>query len=134
MKSTFRDEALFYKTMKNTLSGLCATYVDDILQAGNDEFSDLVKNTEEKFQCKSRDYGNVQFPGIEIETRENGCQVHQKNHLSKLPILEKHSSFKNFRSLRAKLSWAVNSRPNIACVVAQSTQVMEEMFDKELEN
>ena len=131
MKSTLRDEAVFYKMMKNSLAGLCATYVDDILQAGNEEFSQLMKKTEEKFQCKSRDYDNVQFAGIEVESKDNGFDVPQKSYLSKLPTLEKHSTFKQFRSLRAKLSWAVNSRPDIACAVAQSTQVTEEMFGNE---
>ena len=131
MKTTLGDGALLYNTMEISLSGLCATYVEDILQAGNDEFSDLVKKTEETFQCKRRNYDNVQFAGIEIETNENGFHIHQKSYLSKLPILEKNSSFKHFRSLRAKLSWAVNSRPDIPCAVAQSTQVTEELFEKE---
>ena len=130
MKKTLGDGALFYKMMENSLSGLCATYVDDIVQAGNDEFSDLVKKTEEKFQCKGRNYDN-EFAGIEIETNDNGFHVHQKSSLSKLPILEKHSSFQQFRSLRANLSWAVNSTPDIACAVAQSTQVTEALFEKE---
>ena len=118
MKTTLGGGDLFYTTMENFLSGLRATFVAEILQAGNDGFSDLVKKTEEKFQCKSRNYDNVQFAGIEIETNENGFHVHQKSYLSKLPILEKHSSFKQFRSLHAKLSRAVNSRPDIACAVA----------------
>ena len=133
MKSTFGGEALFYKTMKNAFSGLCATYVDDVLQAGNDEFSHLVEKTEEIFQCKSTDYDNLQFAGIEVESKDTGFEVQQKSYLSKLSILEKNSSFEQFRSLRANLSSAMSSRPKIACAVVRRTQVTEEMFEKEHE-
>ena len=38
MKSTLGDEALFHKRVDNKLIGLCATYVDEILQTGNEHF------------------------------------------------------------------------------------------------
>ena len=133
MKSTLGDEALFYKRVDKKLTGLCATYVDDILQTCNDHFSHLVKKTEERFQCKNMDYDNLQFAGVEVQSKDSGFEVHQKSYLTKLPTLDKNSTFKEFRSLRAKLPWLVNSRPDIACAVAQSTQLTEGIFEKDQE-
>ena len=39
------------------------------------------------------------------------------------------STFKGYRSLRARLSWVTQSRPDIACAVAVATQVTEERFN-----
>ena len=78
-----------YKTLKNSLTGLCVTYLDDVLKSGNEEFSNFVRKTEETFECKSRDYDNLQLAGMEVESRDNGFEVHQKSYLSKLPKLER---------------------------------------------
>ena len=36
MKASLTDAAFFFKRVREKLTGLCATYVDDCLQAGTD--------------------------------------------------------------------------------------------------
>ena len=47
----------------------------------------------------------------------------QKLYIESLSLLSKDADFEFFRSMRAKLSWASNSRPDIACAVAFAAQV-----------
>jgi hypothetical protein len=41
-----------------------ATYVDDILQTGDDEFQKLAEGTLRKFRCRDREWDKLQFSGI----------------------------------------------------------------------
>jgi hypothetical protein len=125
MESTTGDPALFFKTIGNKLSGLCATYVDDTLQAGDQTFVKLSEQRQGRFQCQPREWNNVQFAGVEIETGEPEIIVHQQRYISKLMPLCKQATFKQFRSLRAKLSWITQTRPDVSCAVALAAQVTE---------
>ena len=129
MKASVTDAAFFFKRVKEKLTGLYATYVDDCLQAGTEEFCHQAKCVERKFKCRPRDYDKVQFAGIKIESTPNKFQVHQRHYISKIKKINRHASFKDFRSLRAQLSWATQSRPDIACAVAQAAQVTEDLFN-----
>ena len=55
--------------------------------------------------------------------------MHQKHYIYKIKEISKEGSFKDFRSLRAQLSWATQSRPDIACSIAQAAQVTEDLFN-----
>ena len=131
MKASVADAAFFFKRIKEKLAGLCATYVDDCLQAGTDEFCQQAKCVERKFKCRPRDYDKVQFAGIKIESTPNGFQVHQKHYISMIEEISKEGSFKDSRSLRAQLSWDTHSRPDITCSIAQAAQVTEDLFNSD---
>jgi hypothetical protein len=68
---------------------------------------------------------------VEINTEEDGFRLHQQRYIKKLSTLHDLSPFKECRSLRAKLSWVTNTRPDISCAVAQSAQVTEKLYDEE---
>ena len=104
MKACVTDAAFFFKRIREELARLYATYVDDCLQAGTDEFCQPAKCVERKSKCRPRDYGQVQFAGIKIESTPNELQVHQKHYISKIKEIRKDDSLKGFRSLRAQLS------------------------------
>jgi hypothetical protein len=55
----------------------------------------------------------------------------QERYIESLSLLSKYADFESFRSMRAKLSWASNSRPDIACAVAFSAQVTPTTYAKE---
>jgi hypothetical protein len=55
MESTTGVPALFFKSIEETLSGLCATYVDDTLQAGDKRFVELSELKQRRFQCRPRE-------------------------------------------------------------------------------
>ena len=128
MDSAVNDAALFFKTAGEELLGLCATYVDDALHAGDKEYSDMSKKTEKTFKCRPRERDNVQFAGVEIESKGEENKIHQKLYISKLIQLMANEDFAAFRSLRAQLAWVLQTRPDIACAVALLTQVTEARF------
>ena len=64
MESTTTDGALFFKLLGDKLSGLCATYVDDCLHAGDPAYQKLSQKTEGQFQCRPREWDNVEFGGV----------------------------------------------------------------------
>ena len=76
MKASVTNAAFFFKRVKEK-PGLCATYVEDCLQAGTEQFCQQAKCVERKFKCRPGDYDKVQFAGIKIESSLNGFQVHQ---------------------------------------------------------
>ena len=122
------DGALFFKHLDDKLKGLCATYVDDTLQAGDRDFQKLTENTLRKFECGKREWDNTEFAGVQIETLPEEFQIYQTRYIENLKPLAKYANFSNCRSFRAQLSWVANTRPDIACAVAKSAQVTEEQF------
>ena len=57
--------------------------------------------------------------------------MHQKHYISKIKEISKEGSFKDFGSLRAQISWATQSRPYIACSIAQAAQVTEDLSNSD---
>jgi Reverse transcriptase (RNA-dependent DNA polymerase) len=104
MESTIDDTALLFKRKGDKLIGLCASYVDDTLQAGNSDFIKLSEQTINKFKCRPREWNNVQFAGVEIESKDSEIIMHQRRYISKLKTLDKDVTFSHLRSFRAKLS------------------------------
>lgn len=127
------DEALLLNLMKGSLQGLCATYADDIPQAGNEDFYYDTRSIERKFQYKAREFDNIHFAGLHVETCENCFELHQRTYISKLQLPPNPCDFKAFRSLRAMLSWVVNTRLDIVCRIEISAQVTEIMFKGEMD-
>ena len=80
--------------------------------------------------CKPRQYGNTQFSGVEIETTHNGFSIHQKSYINKIKMPEEFT-FKTFLSIRSKLAWIAQTRPDVACSVALLAQITEEAFEKD---
>ena len=57
MTPTVSDSALFFKTVHGKLCGILGSYVDDTITAGDVEFQEESKITENKFESKKREYG-----------------------------------------------------------------------------
>jgi hypothetical protein len=133
MERTTFDSAFFYKVLDEKLGGMCATYVDECLHAGTDQYSKSAEKTELRFQCREREYGNVMFAGVEIRKSEDGFVMNQRSYVDKLMFLNKTPNFSDYRSVQAKLDWTTHTRPDVFCAVAQAAQVTEEVFAKEPE-
>ena len=131
MVPTTLDPALYSMKIQDALMGLCATYVDDTLQAGNTMYQEMTKLTLQKFKCREREFDNVKFAGIEIDTVDDGFHVHQTRYTKKLTKFPKDASFKDYRKLRAKLAWLTHTRPDICCAVALSAQLTEPKFNED---
>lgn len=102
MHTCVSDAALFYKRLGSEHIG--TAYVDDTLHAGTKYYSKLCEETEKKFNCKKREWDNIQLSGLEIETHMDENKTHQNSYISKIQPLRADSNYAAFRSLRAKLS------------------------------
>jgi hypothetical protein len=78
-----------------------------------------------------RDIENVTSTGIEINASTDGFLFHQQQYIFKLDKLSDLSIFQRYRSLRAKLSWAGNTSPDISCAISHASQVTDSMYAKE---
>lgn len=129
MEQAAGDLYLFFKTSLGKLLGLSGTYVDDNLRAGKEPFrKQSTDTTTTTFDAKRNEEMPFTFTGIEVSGRYRQRQLSQKRYIEKLCLLMKDCDFKSFRSMRAKLSLVVNSRPDIACAIAFASQVTENTF------
>lgn len=129
MKPCIRDSAVYFKQNGNKLIGLCATYVDNTLHAGNKKYSKLSKQRETEFTCKIGAWDNLQFSDLHIRTCGKESRLSQKSNVKNMTVPRQNKNFSSLSSPRAKLSWASNSGPDIPCSVALLCQVTEETFN-----
>jgi hypothetical protein len=63
------DAAMFVKTIRRELSGMIFSYVDDILQAGDQRFVDLTKKKAERFEHKAPVFDKFKYIDLEFEKK-----------------------------------------------------------------
>ena len=108
------------------------SYVEDLLRVGNREFRDLWSHTHRRFETSGDDDLPVTFAGFEIARESDGSfTIDQTFYLKRLEQLDLSSTFENFRSLRMKVAWLANTRPDLQFEISQLAQVTQERFAKE---
>jgi hypothetical protein len=117
--------------LDSKLQGMCATYVDDALHAGNKVYKEITEKTMKRFKCRDKEMDDVTSAGVEIYTGTDGFQPHQQRYISTLDTLRDSNTFQRYRSLRAKLSLSANTRPDISCAIAQAAQVTDSIYANE---
>lgn len=75
MTGTTGDGA-FFKCMRDKLDGMCIAYVDDALQEGTKEYSNIAHKTEERFKCKGRAHDKINFVGVQVEKNDSKYMFH----------------------------------------------------------
>lgn len=128
MTPTALDVSLFFKTVRNQLSGLTGVYVDDSIHAGDVTFFKETDKTMAKFESRPRDMDKFTFAGIEVDTTPFGIRLHQRSYALKITSLSADCSFTDFRSKRQQLQWLTHTRPDIAYAVNRASQVTEKSF------
>lgn len=124
-QSNTSGSALFFKTFGNNLIGLSATYFDDTPHAGNYQYYQISKLTEQKFNCIPRQWNTVNFSWVQIEKLGTRIEMHQKSYISELREISEKSNYSDYRSLRAELLWFSNTRPDTCCFIARLAQIKE---------
>lgn len=117
---------MFFKWFMNMLMDLYGTHVDSILQAGEKS-----KNKEKNYGIKTRFY-SMGYDASEAMHNWILCDVgnfsdrkfSQAHYVKRLSFL-KGSTFHEFRSLMALLSWLVHTMPYISSGVSFASQVRE---------
>ena len=125
MDTTCGDLSFFFKRSEVGLEGLSRVVVDDTIQCVTDQFLDHTRQTMDRFKSKERVMDNVVFAGIHIRQEGGEAMLTQESYALKLKKMDEAADYKAFRSVRAKLAWLVNSRPEICCAVAKLAQVRE---------
>ena len=88
MTRTTGDGAFFFKCIRDKLDGMYINYIDDVLQTGTKEYSDLAHKTEEKFKCKGRAYDKFNFVGVQVEKKDSEYDPPNVVHLEDRETLE----------------------------------------------
>lgn len=132
MKSCISETALYFKIVRDKVSGLCATYLHDTLHARGLKWSQLTKVTEGRLRGKARECNNIQFGGVQVKKADFEFELLQTSYISKLKEVPKEGNYSAYRSLWAKLAWSANTRPDAYCSAVKIAQVAEEGFKENM--
>ena len=114
----------------DNLIGVHASYVDDLLRAGTRSFREACQVTSATFETSPDEELPFTFAGIQIKKTNHGMlSIDQSFYLKKLEELPKDAAFPSFRSMRMRLAWMANSRPDICYAISQIAQITESIFN-----
>eukprot|EP00171_Calliarthron_tuberculosum_P022145 IDg22145t1 len=126
------DPALYTLTNNGDLHGLSGGYVDDLLRAGTPSFREHMQITREKFDMGPDEAPPCAFSGFQLSQNSEGLlEQNQKLYITKLEALPLDASFSDFRSMRMRLAWLANTRPDCLFEISQLAQVTSERFHAE---
>ena len=133
MKQLAGDFSFFFRKAANRLISMSGAYVDDILQASlPSDKPKLQKLMQENFDIRLNGQKDFTFTGIQCSTSDSLLRtMTQRDYIGRLKLLTSDTNFATFRSMRHKLAWVTNTRPDIACAVSMLTQVTERNFGQE---
>jgi hypothetical protein len=136
MKQATADYSLVFRIIGRTLVGMSGAYVNDLIHAGICGFNkEAVRLTKENFDVKDPVAPPMTFTGMQIGKSEDGVStISQVEYLSRRTQLPSSASWVQYRSIKAKLAWATNSRPDICCAISMCAQVTEQAFTRQSVN
>ena len=116
----------------NVLQGLSGWYVDDLIRSGNAAFKELARETNRKFEMADDQDLPCLFKGFSLSRHKDGTIIQdQHEYLKRLEELPADCSFNTFRSMRMKLAWLANTRPDCLLEISQLAQITERMFEED---
>lgn len=80
------------------------THIDDTLSRGSDQFIKETTSNLQKFEAKDKEFDNIKFAGVYIETLKNGFKLHQTSYVERIKPLPKCSPCNQFNSARASIT------------------------------
>lgn len=121
MNSIIYDTAQFFKNIGNRLKGMCTSYVKDFMYPGDKENSKITEETERKFQWernlqwKPREWYNIQFVGVHIESKIKSLSFIKKVYISMVNMIPRTANYTTFGSGIAKIASNTQTRPDTSC-------------------
>ena len=126
---TKADPSLYLAHDNDTLIGLNGSYVDDLLRAGTPTFRKTCSETLKRFETSGDEHPPFTFAGFNIAKRTDvPYAIDQLFYLKKLEELDQSSSFNDFRSMRMRLAWLANTRPDLQFEISQLAQITGQRF------
>ena len=124
------DASLYFSFRRGDLIGINGIYMDDLLRAVSDELQEICQQTHEKFERSGDQSLPLTFAGVSINRHQDGkLSMDQTFYLQKLECIESSSDFQSFRSMRMRVAWLANTRPDMQFEISQLAQVTKERFD-----
>ena len=104
----------------------------DLLRAGKQEFKELCQKTHHRFETSGDDSLPLTFAGLTVSKKHEGfLTIDQTFYLQKLECIESTSTFANFRSMRMRVAWLANTRPDLQFEISRLAQVTEVIFKQD---
>ena len=126
---TKTDPSLYFAHANGEIIGLSGSYVDDLLRAGTPEFRTSSSRTHVRFETTGDEDPPFTFAGFNIAKRSDvPYAIDQLFYMKKLEELELSSSFDQYRSMRMRLAWLANTRPDLQFEISQIAQVTAQRF------
>ncbi len=115
----------FFRRTRGHLTGLLASYVNEMLACSDSSFSQLTEEVRKRFEVKSREYDKMRFSGVYIDLSDSGFNIHQRPYIDRLKPLQSDANFALLRQYRSQLLWIIHSRPDVCVVASKLAQVTE---------
>ena len=131
LKPSAADQSLHFHFGNEDLAGINGTYVDDVLPCDTSYF--------EKIQAYLRSVRNywhgelpITFASLNIHRKlDSSYSIDKLLYHRKLEHLPATATFSAYRSMRMKLAWIINTRPDVAVDISQLAQITEDTYIKE---
>ena len=108
------------------------SYPDDIIRAGTPEFHELCQKTQRQFEANGDQDPPFTFAGLNVSPCANHAYtIDQKFYIPKIEELDNSTEFAEYRSMRMKLAWLANSRPDMQFEISQLAQITQNVFENE---
>ena len=131
MEPTKADPSLYFSHYDDSLCGITGTYVDDMLRAGTKYFRKRCDYTHTKFKTSGDDELPLTYSGFHItRLTDSSLAVDQNFYLKSLEELSACSAFPEFRSMRMRLAWLSNTRPDLLFEISQLAQITLQRIGK----
>lgn len=72
----------------------------------------------------------LQYVGLTIETSKGIPMVHQQQHIDRLRLLPRMSTFKEYVSARNQLAYMYPTQPDVCCAISFAVRITEKIFDE----
>jgi hypothetical protein len=132
MQQASGDFSFFFKRIMEVATGISGSLVDNRIHARDRKFKDETTHvTQGQFDTKPDKNNPLLFYWIANWRIQIMPTILQDRYFERLSLLPKSCDFQMFRSILAKILWVSNSRPDICCVVAFSSQVSPSTFTSE---
>ncbi len=103
--------------------------MDDLVRSGDAEFRKLCHKTHERFETSGDESLPVTFAGFNLSRSDEGhLSMDQTFYIKRLEELDPSSPFSDFRSMRMRLAWLANTRPDLLFEISQLAQITLERF------
>ena len=130
LEPTKVDLSLYFSFRLAELVGINGTYVDDLVHTIDNEFRKKCAKTHQAFEKIGDNRPPFTFSGFNVSVTDNeSLSIDQNLYRKQLEYFYNSSTFSEFRSMRMKLAWLANTRPDLQFAISQLAQVTQARFD-----